>query len=162
VSQVNENLQKLMMSSNQLIKKYEYSTKLISDANSQICKQNDPIVAPISSTITDTLTVYNENISPYLDRLIIELTDIKESLPNSFSIDSIGKGIPGSLPYIVISPIDKSNNQTFTFKVPQGNQGTMGPTGPKGPDGLPGPSGNMGPVGSQGVWALPVQYQSIF
>ena len=162
VGQVNTNLQNLMMSSNQLIQQYEYSSQLLADSNNQVCKQNDPIVAPITTTINDTLTLYNENIGPYLDGLISELTDIKDNLPNSFSISSIRKGIPGSLPYIVVSPVDKSNSQTFAFTVPQGNQGAMGATGPKGPDGLPGSSGNMGPVGSQGIWQIPVQYQSIF
>lgn len=162
VGQVNTNLQNLMMSSNQLIQQYEYSSQLLADSNNQVCKQNDPIVAPITTTINDTLTLYNENIGPYLDGLINELTDIKDNLPNSFSIKSIGKGIPGSLPYIEITPIDKLNNQMFTFTVPQGKQGAIGPTGPKGPDGLPGPRANMGAVGSQGIWEVPVQYQSIF
>jgi len=162
VGQVNTNLQNLMMSSNQLIQQYEYSSKLLSDANSQVCKQNEPIIAPITSTITDTLTLYNQNIAPYLDGLIDELTVIKDNLPNSFTIKSIGKGIPGSLPYIEITPIDKLNSQMFTFTVPQGKQGAIGPTGQKGPDGLPGPRANIGAVGSQGIWQVPVQYQSIF
>jgi len=162
VSDISKNISNLMAYNDQVISNNLYYTEQLNAAKNQTCKQNSPIILPVSNLINNTLTTYNETMIPYLDNLIKELTQMSQSLPNTISIGEVEKGPPGSSPYIAINPVDQTNAQVVSMTVAQGKQGPRGPEGQSGSQGNPGPNGLPGTVGNKGVLMQPIQYQSVF
>jgi hypothetical protein len=162
VSDISQNINGLISYNETVISNNTYYTDLLNTAKNQTCKQNSPIILPVSNLINNTLTTYNETVSPYLDTLITELTQIKENLPNTIVIGKIQQGSPGSSPYITLSPVNGINSQTMNITVAQGNQGPRGPTGIQGSNGAQGIPGAPGVQGNKGVVGQPIQYESVF
>jgi hypothetical protein len=162
VADVSQNMANLMSYNEQVISNNAYYTEQLNAAKNQTCKQNNPIILPVSNLINNTLTTYNETVGPYLDGLITELTQINSNLPNTISIAPIQLGPPGSSPFVTIDPVNENNAQVLNITVAQGKQGSPGPMGSPGSQGNPGPNGSVGPVGSKGILEQPVQYRSLF
>jgi len=162
VADVSQNISEVMAYNQQVISNNTYYSQQLTAAKEQTCKQNDPIAPPVSNVITNTISVYNENLGPYLDGLISDLTNILDNLPNKLKIDNINTGVASSNPFIKIESNDNTNTQTISFTVPKGNQGKMGPNGPDGNRGFQGSDGEKGSVGNIGAWAVPVQYEGRF
>jgi len=162
VSDISENISSLISYNETIISNNTYYTDLLNNAKNQTCKQNSPIILPVSNLINNTLTTYNETVGPYLDSLIAELTQIQENLPNTIVIGKIQEGSPGSSPYITLSPVNGINSQTMNITVAQGNQGPRGAIGPQGNQGPQGISGAPGTQGAKGIVEQPIQYESLF